>query len=70
MTPDPTSQLIADCRALIATMLPVIDALKIDLAGGVGHTSALNTASGQNALELEAGNEGGGVLHRAAPPAS
>jgi hypothetical protein len=69
MTPDLTSQLIADCRALIATMGPVIDLLQTDLAGGVGHTMALNTASGQNALELEAGNGGGGVLRRAAPPA-
>jgi hypothetical protein len=70
VTPDPISRLIADCRALIATMGPVIDVLQIELAGGVGHPMALNTASGQNALGLEAGNEAGGVLQRAAPPAS
>jgi hypothetical protein len=67
MTPDLASQLIADCRALIATMYPVIDALAIELAGGGGH-QALNARLRSGPLE-EAGNEDRGVLGRPSSPA-
>ena len=37
MTPDPLSTLIADCRALIATMGPALDLLETARVGGAGH---------------------------------
>ena len=69
MTPDPISRLIADCRALIATMGPVIDVLQTELAGGVGHTKLNAGLRRQNTLDLEAGHEGPEVPARLAPPA-
>jgi hypothetical protein len=69
MTPDLTSQLIADCRALIQAMYPVLDVLQTELAGGVAHMALTGSTQVDRPLTGAACREDGGVPRRATSPA-